>query len=450
MMRTIKTFLPILLSFFTIPFLWAADFYWEEPELFSSRSGKFPVSAHSDYFSALAWQETTLSAGSAFIEINFAVKVNGNEWETKGIIAGPYTFLGTEPSILSMLIDNDGRIIIAAAAGSAKMEILISGDRGKTFEKRTVDLGAENSVAPRIYVRADGGYLLFVTRGRNQAMSIYYSVSDDAVNWSPFEFFTPENSLAMNFLPAHSSIGKRDIVFFQSLTMGTESLSTFQLFFKTSDDGGKSWTQARRFTNFNDPVMQTQSAANNFDNQRPHLSRHGNNLLLVWERRFSGLSPQIYGAIINQNGGIVGKVERINNQDAYCQFPVGFFNGDTPAVVWFDNRTGINRIVLGQQGNINWENHILSPAGTDASFAKPVVSKDGAYIFWQTTARETGRIHVLAPDHSVSSPRITATNFTPSRANRSEIARVSWNIPPDTSNINGFSWEPFLTQATMR
>jgi len=446
MIRIYKFLLLILFSIFSVSVLFADDFYWEEPELFSTRQGKFPVSAHSDNFSAIAWQEVTLNAGTSAasaggsININVAVKVNGNEWETKGVIAGPFTFLGTEPSILSMVIDNKGKIIIAAAAGSAQMEILISEDRGQTFKKQIVDLGADNSVAPRIYVRADGGYLLFVTRGRTQSMSIYYSRSDDAVTWSPFEFFTTESTLALNFLPAHSSIGKRDIVFFQSLMMGAESLSTFQLFFKTSDDGGKSWSQARRFTTFNDPVMQTQAPANSFDNQRPHLTQHGENLLLVWERRFSSLSPQIYSAIINQNGNVVGRVERVNNQDAYCQFPIGFSNGNTPAVVWFDNRTGINRIVLAKHGDINWENHILSAAGMDASFAKPVISKDGAYIFWQTTTRDTGRIYVLSPDHSVSNPRITAVNFNPSSASRAERARVTWNIPPDTSSISGFSW----------
>jgi len=445
MIRLYRTLSIILFSLIALTSVFAADFYWESPVIFTERQGKFPVSAHSEYFSAMAWQEVTLSTGtnvsaSVSINVNFAVKINGDEWETKGIIAGPYTFLGTEPSILSMVIDNKERIIIAAAAGSAQMEILISEDRGKTFTKHTINLGADNSVAPRIYVRADGGYLLFVTRGRTQAMSIYYSRSDNAIDWSPFEFFTTESNLALNFLPAHSSIGRRDIVFFQSYTMGVDSLSTFQLYFKSSDDGGRSWTQARRFTSFNDPVMETQAAPNNFDNQRPHLSKHGENLLLVWERRYLSRSPHIYSAIINQNGSIMGRVERVNTQDAFCQFPIGFTNGDTPAVVWFDNRTGINRIVLGQHGNVNWENHLLSPAGMDASFARPVVSKDGAYIFWQTTTRDTGRIYMLAPDHSVSSPRITAVNFTPASASRSERARVTWNIPPDTSSISGFSW----------
>jgi len=422
--------------FFTAAAGFAVDFFWEEAVPFTPRAGKFPISAHSADFSVIAWQE--VSANN--INIYLAIKEPGQDWTQRGMIAGPYTFLGTEPSILSMVIDNRGRIMITAAPGGAQAEILISSNRGQSFTKQNVNLGEENTVAPRLYVRSDGGYFLFVTRGRSQSLSIYYSRSDDGISWSPFEFFTPENTLSLNFLPAHASVGQKDIVFFQSLIMGVESLSTFQLFYKISEDGGKSWTQARRFTSFNDPVMQTQVSADQFDNQRPHLTRHGENLLLVWERRFSNRSPQIYSAIINSSAGITGRVERVNSAEAYCNNPIGFIHDNTPTVVWFDNRSGNNRIVLAQRGDYDWENHLLSSSSADASFARPVVSKDGAYIFWQTTTRNAGRIYILAPDFSAPSPRITAVNFVPNRANRSERARVTWNIPADTSGILGFSW----------
>jgi HAMP domain-containing protein len=416
------------------------ELFWEEVMLFSPRPGTFPVSANSNEFSVIAWQEAVTSPGGGSININLAVKEATGRWENRGVIAGPYAFLGAEPSILSLAIDNRGRILIAAAAGDAHTEILISSDRGHSFTRRMVNLGAENSVAPRIFVRADGGYLLFVTRGRTQSLSIYYSRSDDGLNWSSFESFVTESNLTLNFLPTHSSTGRRDVVFFQSLIMGIETLSTFQLFFKTSDNGGRTWSDARRFTTFNDPVMHTQAAASSFDNQRPHLTRSGNNLFLVWERRFSNQSPQIYGATINSGGNIIGSVERINNNEAYCQNPVGFIVDNSPAVVWFDNRSGNNRIILAQRRDFVWHNFPLSSIATEASFARPIITRDGVYIFWQTTARNANRIFMLAPDYSVDSPRIAALNFVPSRAGRLERPRVAWNIPADTSGIYGFSW----------
>ncbi|MCL2804408.1 MAG: SpoIIE family protein phosphatase [Treponema sp.] len=441
-----KLFLLTLFSLLALSSVFAqsADFFWEAAEPFTPRQGKFPVSAYSDNFSVAAWQESAPNrdpgiAAAGIINIFMAVKEGGNDWQQRGIVAGPYAFSGTEPSIINLVIDNRGRIIIAAAAGGTEIQILISQDRGRSFQRQTINTGGENSVAPRIFVRADGGYLLFVTRGSTQSLSIFYSRSSDGINWSPFEFFTPESTLALNFLPTHASLGSRDFVFFQSLVMGADAITTFQLYYKTSNDGGRTWTESRRFTTFNDPVQIT-ADPNSFDNQRPHVIRSGENLFIVWERRLANLPPGIYAATINANGNIVGAVERLNNTDAYCNNPIAFIHGNAPVVVWFDNRSRNNRIVLAQRRDLSWQNHLLSSAAMDASFARPVISHDGAYIFWQTTVRDAGRIFVLAPDHSVDSPRLSAVNFTPARANRSERARVSWNIPADTSGIYGFSW----------
>jgi len=434
-----------LLLLLSVSWIHAEEFFWEAAQPFTPRSGKFPVSAFSNDFSAAAWQEVTPNrdpqiAAAGFINIYLAVKEPNHDWQQRGIAAGPYPYSGTEPSITNIAVDNRGRIIIAAASGGTETDILISADRGRTFSRNTINTGEENSVAPRIFVRADGGYLLFVTRGTAQSMSIYYSRSNDGITWSSFEAFAPEITLSLNFLPTHASIGNRDIVFFQSLLTGLETSSTFQLMFKTSNDGGRTWTPARRFTTFGDPVIQLQANANSFDNQRPHLSRYGDNLFLVWERRYTNLAPGIYSAVINANGGIIGSVERVNNTEAYCQNPIGFAYNNNPVVVWFDNRSGNNRIVLGQRGDISWQNQLLSGITMNSSFARPVVTHDGVYIFWQTTLRDTGRVYILAPDYSAASPRLSALNFSPARANRSERARVSWNIPADTSGIYGFSW----------
>ncbi|MDR2942928.1 MAG: SpoIIE family protein phosphatase [Treponema sp.] len=433
-----------LFLFFTLSSLFAADFFWEEPSRFTGRTGSFPISASSESFSVIAWQESVPGRNqgigtSGQTNIFLAVKMPGEEWTERGMIAGPYAYLGTEPSIISLVIDNRNRILVAAASG-ARTEILISGDMGKTFSRQTINTDADNSVAPRIFVRADGGYFLFVTRGLSQSLAIHYARSNDGINWSPFELFAPENNLALNFLPAHASYGGRDIVFFQSLITDIETSTSFQLYFKTSDNGGQTWSQAKRFTTFNDPVTQTQAPANYFDNQRPHLSKYGSNLLLVWERHYSAQSPQIYGAVIDSSGNITGRVERVNSEEAYCNNPVGFIFKDNPIVVWFDNRRGNNRVFMAQKDNIGWQNQLLSSGSADSSFARPVVDRDGLFIFWQNTTQNTPRIILLSPDHSANGPRVTAVNFNPSIPNRSEKARFSWNIPFDTSGIMGFSW----------
>jgi hypothetical protein len=444
MRKSIKLFIFSLFLFTALSSISALDFFWEEPARFTNRSGNFPVSAFSENttgenFSVLAWQESSPNRNQ--INVYLAVKLPGEEWKERGMIAGPYAYSGTEPSILSIVIDKKNRILIAIAASGSRTEILISADRGQTFSRQAINTDAEGSVAPRIFVRADGGYLLFVTRGLTQSIAIHYARSNDGITWSPFEAFAPENSLALNFLPAHASYGNRDIVFFQSLVTDIETSSSFQLYFKTSDNGGQTWTAAKRFTTFNDPVTQTQTNPNYFDNQRPHVSRYGSNFLLVWERHYSTQTPQIYSATIDQSGNIIGKVERVNSEEAYCNNPIGLTYKDNPLVIWFDNRRGNNRIIMAQKDNIGWQNQLLSSAAVESSFARPAADRDGLFIFWQSTAQGGGpRIVLLAPDHSVNSPQVSSVNFTPSVPSRSEKARVAWNIPFDTSGILGFSW----------
>jgi hypothetical protein len=423
-----------------------SEFYWEEPELFSVVAGHFPVSAFSGDFSVIAWQEPAAgpdarTVGDGFISISLGIKSTGSPWQIRRSVGGPYAYSGTEPSILSIALDKKGRILIAAAVSAAQTEILISGDRGQSFSRSRVDTGSESSVAPRIFARSDGGYILFVTRGSEQSLSIYYALSEDGAAWSPFEQFVKDPSLPLNFLPTHGSLGTADYVIFQSFVGGdADALPAFQLFLMTSADGGRSWTSPRRFTDFQDPVMNTAAPAGRFDNQRPHLSNFGSRLFLVWERRYGTGSPQIYGASIGPGGNILEKVERINTEEAYCNNPVAFLYENTPTVVWFDNRRGSDRVFLAQWSGIDWRNYDLSGSSGEASFARPVVDGDGLFVFWQGSSRGTGRIFSLRPDTTVNSPRLSAVNFTPSRRTRADRVQVSWTVPRDPSGIKGFSW----------
>ncbi|MDR2133607.1 MAG: signal protein, partial [Treponema sp.] len=443
-----RRYLCVLLLFFAVLGLSAqTDFYWETPALFSPTPGTFPVSASAGDFSAVAWQQAEPNRNAAvaadgFISVVLAVKKSGQPWENLGVVGGPYAYSGTEPSILSIVIDNRGRIIIAAAASTTQTEILVSEDGGRDFSRYRVNMGSESSVAPRLCVRADGGYLLFVTRGDEQSLSIYCSRSEDAAVWEPFEPFVRDTNLRLSFLPAHGSIGNTDFVFFQSFVGATNAIPAFQLFFKTSADSGRTWTPARRFTDFRDSVTNTDAEADSFDNQRPFVMNDGDGLFLVWERRFRTQSPQVYGVRVDAGGRVTGSVERINSDEAYCKNPVAFrYNGE-PLVLWFDNRRGENRIYLARQTGISWRNYDLSgAAGGDASFGRPAVdAEDGLFVFWQATDRGSGRIYSLLPDRSVNPPRLSAVNFDPARRSRAERVRISWNVPRDSSGILGFSW----------
>ncbi|MDR0314139.1 MAG: SpoIIE family protein phosphatase [Treponema sp.] len=442
-----------LFVLFALPLSAQEALYWEQPAPFSPGQGNFPVSYYSGDMGILLWQESSpwagaqggVRAGSGNIYISLAVKKAGTPWENRGIIGGPYVFSGAEPAILSAVIDNSGRIIIAAAASSGETEILISGDEGCTFQSYRINSGDETSVAPRIAVRADGGYLLFITRGIESSWSVYYARSDDAVNWTPFQPFITEPDMYLNFLPSHTALGTSDYVVFQSFIGSSETIPAFQLFLKRSDDGGSTWSAARRITNFTDNYISTSSAqsvtADYYDNQRPYLSTQGNSLFLVWERRFRTGSPQIFAVRMDRNGNLNGQAERINSVEAYCNNPIAFSFKGALYVVWFDNRWGQNRVFLAQQSGIEWQNRDLSGiTGRDASFGRPIVEDDDLYIFWQLSSNDNPRIYALFPDTSVASPRITAQNFVPGRRTRGDRVQLSWNIPQDSSGVMGFSY----------
>jgi serine phosphatase RsbU (regulator of sigma subunit) len=419
----------------TLPAL--SDFYWEEPEIFSS-AGSFPVSAYQDGLSVIAWQEAEAAEGR--IRISLAVKNPDGPWRIHRALGEGYRFSGTEPSILSITLDRQGRILIAAAASSSQTEILLSEDQGESFEVIRVDSGSESAVAPRIFSRDDGGCLLFVTRGQEQSLSIYYARSDDGRNWTPFEPFVTAAGMQLNFLPTHASLNGREYVAFQSFVGEAEAVPAFQLFLTMSDNGGRSWSAPQRLTDFLDPVMNTHASPDRFDNQRPFLSRQAEGLFLVWERRYGAGSPQIYGAALREDGSLRSPAERINSAEAHCNNPIAFpYQGET-TVVWFDNRRGGSRVFLAQRDRLDWQNRELSGTGGDAMFCRPVVSGEDLLLFYQVNARDTSRIYTLAPDTSVFPPRLLADNFIPGRRGRGERVRTRWTVPYDPSGILGFSY----------
>ncbi|MDR2662818.1 MAG: glycoside hydrolase, partial [Treponema sp.] len=418
----------------------AQGLYWDEPALFSPRSGSFPVSDYNGSLSAVVWQETTPSGEGGVIDVSLAVKQGRAGWITRNRAAS-YTYSGSEPAILSMTIDARGRILIAAAASATETDILISSDLGESFERRRLEMGSESSVAPRIVTRADGGYLLFVTRGRDQNLTLYYSRSDDGFSWTSFQPFITEQGRTFNFLPSHTSYNGREYVVYQSQVVSGDDMS-FQLFIKSSGDNGRSWSSSARITGFRDPLVEG-AGPEQFDNQRPHLSVQQNRLFVVWERRYRNQAPQIYGTYLGNDGSVAGVPDRINADDAYCNNPVAFELKGTTSVIWFDNSQGTNRIMLASRNSLGrWDRaaDLSRGAGGEASFGRPVLSGDNLAVFWQSSRQNQNRIYSLAPDTTVARPQILARNFTPGGRTRNSTAIIGWTPPRAGAAIRGYAW----------
>jgi serine phosphatase RsbU (regulator of sigma subunit) len=441
-----KLFFPLVLCVLAGTQGAAQDLYWEYPVPFSPGSGSFPVSAQNKNISVIAWQESEKTASGGRIAIRLAVHDNAVAfsayWQIRSVV-GTYEYSGEEPAILSVAVDpDDDRILIAAGVSTSFIDLFVSEDKGSSFNRYQVDSGADNSVAPRIFSRADGGFLLFITRGQTQSLSLYYSRSDDGISWPSFRPFEDESEFRFTFLTSVVSLpgGNRkngtDYLVFQS-QVGT----TFQLFFRSSNDGGASWSTPRLITNFSNSG--TSDRPEQYNNERAHLSVQQDRLFVVWERRFGSRTPQIYGAYLAADGSISGEVQQINSVDAYCNNPVAVDTGNGTVVLWFDNSQGDDRIFLAKRApGGGWEEgrDISRAAGGEAVFARPFRGMDGLSVFWEGIIRNNSRIYSLFPDRSVLPPRPRAENFTEGGKSRGDLARFGWNIPDDSSGISGFSW----------
>lgn len=422
--------------------LFGEEWYWESPQPFSPPGGKFPQIASYGELGVLLWQEAEQKRSGESTEyqiyLSVAVKEGKNPWLVRSRVAGPYVFRGTEPAIASITVDSKKRIWLAVVESGSSVVLLRSDDRGESFTEHRFNGNTNTSLAPRLFVRSDGGYLLFVSRGQEDSLSLFYSRSDDGLSWTSFEPFVTESGFRLNFLPAHGAQGGRDYVVFQSL-QGIER-PTFQLFLKTSTDGGKSWSPPIQLTTFPDPYSRTRNEAPFFDNQRPFLLNTGRGFFLTWERRSLAASPQIYGMMLNYDGALVGEVQRISPPGGYANNPVALVVKGEPAVFWFDNRRGQNRIYMALRKGLEWEETELSGASFEASFARPFFAGGELQVFFQASQRGSDRIYLLAPDTTAPKPFLRPQNFESGKAVRSDVARISWLVPEDPSGILGFSY----------
>jgi hypothetical protein len=435
-------FIFLALLFVTTELFAQTDFFWEDPASISPGTGTFLVSSSNNNVSVVAWQETEISGtnrdgiSTGQIRVSAAVKKGQGDWAVKRFIGGPYQFSGPEPSILSAVVDRQGRIIIAAAAAADYIEILKSDD-GENFSAHRIRGGSGSTLAPKIFARADGGYLLFTTHGTGDILSLYFSRSNDGIVWEEFVPFVRNVNMSLNFLPEHVVFNGMDYVVFQSFA-GDENF-TFQLYLTSSRDGGITWTTPIRVTSFYDPYMNTTTDPGRFDNQRPQISVQQGRLFLVWERRYTTTNPSVYGVYLNADGIIQGNPQRLSQAGIYCNNPIAFeYRGQT-TVVWFDNRYGQNQVFLAQYTGVDWQNQNISGVEGSASFVRPVLNDGNLYLFWQSYQNNRNRIFALWPDRTVNSPSLVSSNFQIGRAVSGDRVRISWQRPYDSSGITGYS-----------
>ena len=362
-----------------------------------------------------------------------------------GVTGGAAIASGAEVARPLLGSTSANSIALAVSDANGAIQVFLSTDGGRRFDASTKVQSDSPAVAPRIFPSAFGGWLLFATRGKDDALTIYYSASADGKAFSALvPFVNGTEGMALNFLPTAASIAGpdgsfSDVVVFQSLSGG--SRPTFQLFSKVSKDGGATWSSARPVSDFQDPINREKPNPENFDNQRPFLAWAEGRLWLTWERRSLAGQSQVYAMNLDAEGfGLPGSADRISSGAGSCSAPQIFEIGGKAAVLWFDNRRGGNRVYMALRRGVDWPDIDLSGGQGEASFGRAVASGGAAYIIWQSASGTRDRVLLLEPDTTVAPPALSAVDFTPGKRTRRETATARVDLAPDSSGIEGYSW----------
>ncbi|MCX7787135.1 MAG: SpoIIE family protein phosphatase [Spirochaetes bacterium] len=420
--------------------LQAQDLYWEDPEFIPAVGGRFPQVRAGGEMIVLMYQEfVPTREGEYQIFLSLRVSKNGRDWKEHSRFAGPYRFFGNETSIFSFAVTHTGIITVAVLASENKIDFFVSKDGGGTFQNASSKITERTTLAPRLFAKEDGGFILFVTQERGDILSILYAVSENGLGWTELAPLAPEPEVTLSFLPYHLSYKGMEYVVFQALQAGEGG--AYQLYLKTSRDGGRTWGPLRWLTGFEEPIPGRTTRPGLFDNQRPHLASINGVIGIAWERRFGRESKQIYYGELNPDGTYKTLPERITTGFKSCNFPqIVPFKG-TLFLLWFDNRKGDDHVILAQKQGALWIEKDLSPIAGVSTFPRPIVLGKELFVFWENKRGDTSRIVLLKPDTTVQPPGVVPLNFQAHVRTRLDTARFQLVPPRDSSGIAGFWYE---------
>ena len=417
----------------------AQQLFFEPPRNVETDNARFPESHAGDEFAVVVYQEI-VPAGENRGEIYLGLRrtEDGRNWDTVHRFAGPIEYSReSAPMVFSARIDDRDHLYVAVAKDATETRILRSTDYGRSFE----DVGGVESdttiVSPRLFKTEDGGLLLFVSQNIGLIQSILYSTSPDGSDWSSLESLVDRRELGLNFLPAHASLNGREHVVFQSVD--PRERTTYQLYHKYSEDGGQTWSDVRRLSEFYNPNEADDSYS--YDNQRPVLERINDRLALAWERRLAGGAPQIYYVELGRDGEFISEPDAVTTRLEVANYPRVLVENDTVYVLWFDNPRGSSNVFLSQRVGQTWSEQSLSLMTGASRFATPMRFRDRIHVFWHNWATQTRTaLTYLEPDQSVAPPRVTPVNFADGGRSRRDEVEVAWQPPPDPSGIEAFNY----------
>ncbi|MFP4363353.1 MAG: SpoIIE family protein phosphatase [Spirochaetia bacterium] len=430
-----------IILLFCAPFLLTAqELFWEDPQVLVSDNVRFIQSVSSSERMFVAWQEfesTGEDTGRTWV--SFASSTDGSEWIENRRFAGPFDYIGNQNSIYSLAVTPQGNILIAVSASEENVLIFRSEDGGESFQEISQIETETLLITPRLFGKADGGYLLFATRITENSLSIFYSRSEDGAQWTDFQQFVTEPGLELSFLPYHTTYARKEYVVFQTLQAFGDR-QRYQIYLKISSDGGETWEEPLWLTGFEEALPELDFSPANFNNQRPYINAVDGRLAVTWERRAGSGPLQIYYAELNQFGRFLQQPDRVTDGLRDCRFPRVFYHKDTTFLTWFDNRRGENHIILARKQGLRWYETDISQMPGISTFGRAIRLNDSVFVLWENQLGNTRRLVLLEPDQSVPAPSVQMTNVNAGSRSNQDMVRLRWTQPEDSSGIAGYSY----------
>ncbi|MCR5724824.1 MAG: SpoIIE family protein phosphatase [Treponema sp.] len=448
-------FAAFLLAFFAVPITaQSGQLYWDEPVPVSSTGAYFPAVVSDGNTTWCFFEEAeVLPEGSAlWISV---LSCSGTEWGEKKRVAGPFSYSGDIPDCFSAACTNGILSVAVAAAGNA-VHVYTSDDGGAHFSESSIPVAEQTAVGPRLFAAKDGSLVLFATLGSRElvgssaqeqyerfSFSLIYTTSADGLTWKPFSFFKPSAAFSNPFSPFLCPTDTGDMVLFQA-QYESDLMPRFsnQLYSTCSSDGGQTWSDAALVTGADSVPLSSERNFFQYHNQRPFVYASDGHVYAAWERSVTASEiSSVWITELDLQGHVLGTAEQVSSFGS-AHRPVLFAHEKTLYGLWFDNRSGTDRVSLVRKNGYLWSEVSLPGGKTDAAqrFASPVLSGGELSFVWQQSGAEKPRLYALQKDRRVDAPSIRALSFKEGRRGTAEKVRARVELPRDVSGIAGFSW----------
>lgn len=414
----------------------AQNYYWENPVRVSQSGVCFPRAVYNGSMAAVFWQEVDAKNSSIYLSVQYC---KDGRWQEPRRFAGPFPYSGEVPDLYSAAMSSAGTVAVGVLSDANTISVYTSSDGGASFAEKKFTKQNLPLVAPRIYNTASGSFIVFTSLGRDESFAMLCARSRDGISWSDFSEFSPAQKTLNPFLPVLLSGPKGELVVFQA-QYRTQSRIVYRLFSTLSTNGGSSWS--------NPTMLLTGAESDLSSDQRPTLFSFDQNYYMAWERTpYNSENSNICFSQLTPDGSVLGRAERVSNSGNASR-PILFSHNGALSLVWFDTRSGVERVYFTQRHGTLWgEQSAISPPKISATFVYPMITDGGKTLsfVWQgkTPASAGVRstwIYRLESDHSVLPPTITPLTYALGQRSRDENVRFRVAMPSDSSGIRGYSW----------